>query len=271
MRGRVPAPLVLTIAGSDPSCGAGLQADIRTFERLGVDCASVVTALTVQDGVSVSVVEPIKPALVADQLEAILASRRVAVVKCGMLARAALVRTVADVIERADVRLVVDPVLQAGGGESLGGRGLRRALAERLFPLATVVTANLPEAEAFTRTRVDDLESMERAARQIALLGPRAVVVKGGHLDGPPSDLLWDRGRVRVFPGGRRIPRQLHGTGCAFASALAAGMARGWSLSRSVECAGEHVRTILRDAARSRVGGWLRQPPGPSRPGRVGR
>jgi len=257
---RVAAPLVLTIGGSDPSCGAGVQADIRTLEGFGVDSATVVTALTVQDGVRVSAVEPTKPALVARQLEAVLASRRVTAIKCGMLARAAIVRVVADAIDGADAALVVDPVLRAGGGEALGDRGLQRALAARLFPLAAVVTVNLPEAAAFARMQVDDLSSMERAAREIGACGPRAVVVKGGHLEGAPSDLLWDQGRVRIFPGGRRISRELHGTGCAFASALAAGLAKGWPLSRSVECAGDHVRTILREAARSRAGGWLRQP-----------
>jgi hydroxymethylpyrimidine/phosphomethylpyrimidine kinase len=178
-----------------------------------------------------------------------------------MLARVGIVEVVERAVSAIDVPLVVDPVLHAGGGEALGERRLRRALAERLFPLAAVVTCNLSEAAAFTGRVVDDQAAMERAARAIGAMGARAVVVKGGHLPGVPVDVLWDGRRIRVFRSNRRIDRNMHGTGCAFASAVAAGLARGTSLSRSVADAGRHVRTLLREAARSPAGAWLRQPP----------
>jgi len=253
--------VVVTIAGSDPSCGAGLQADVRTLEQFGVDCASVVTAVTVQDGLRVAFIRPLAPALVGAQLASVLASREVAVVKCGMLARVGTVDVVAQAVAAAGVPLVVDPVLRAAGGEALGDRRLRAALAERLFPLATVVTCNLSEATAFAGEPIENPAAMERAARVIAATGARAVVVKGGHLAGEPLDVLWDGRRIRVYRSGGRIARSMHGTGCAFASAVAAGLARGVSLPRSVEEAGRHVRTLLREARRSPAGAWLRQPP----------
>ena len=258
---RRETPVVLAVGGSDPTCGAGVQSDLRTLEAFGVQPATVVTAITVQDGSRVHCFEAVGVGLVGAQLDRIAQALPVAVVKCGMLARAAIVAAVARRVGRWGVPLVVDPVLAASGGEPLGERRLAHALIERLFPLATVVTANLAEAERLSGMPVRDPAEMAAAARALADLGAAAVVIKGGHLDGDPIDVLWDGRRILRFPGARIQARDLHGSGCAFASALAAGLARRRALARSVAEAGAHVRMLIAGARATATGGWLRSPP----------
>jgi hydroxymethylpyrimidine/phosphomethylpyrimidine kinase len=250
---------VLAIGGSDPTCGAGIQSDVRTLDGFGVQPASVVTAVTAQDGRHVERCEAVAARLVAAQLDRVAAALPIAVVKCGMLATAGIVEVVARRAARWRLPLVLDPVMAASGGEPLLDTRASRAVVARLLPLATVVTANLAEAERLAGLPVRDLRGMTAAARTIARLGPEAVVVKGGHLGGEAVDVLWDGRRIRRFSG-PRIGRDLHGSGCAFASALAAGLALGWPLGRSVEAAGAHVRTLLADAVETKTGGWLRPP-----------
>jgi hydroxymethylpyrimidine/phosphomethylpyrimidine kinase len=249
--------VVLTIAGSDPTGGAGVQADLKTFERLGVTGAAVVTAVTVQTATDVIAVNPLAPATVAAQLEAVLATLTPRVVKCGLLASRANVLVVARALRRLRVPLVLDPVTAASGGAPLGERALLAQLVRRLFPLATVVTVNLGEAEAIVRRPVRDETDMLRAASAIVGLGPGAVVVKGGHLDGPPVDVVATPRRVWRARA-PRLPHGMHGTGCAFASAVAAGLAHGRPLERVVSDARRHVRALIRNAVRTRDGGWLR-------------
>jgi len=252
-------PFVLAVGGSDPTAGAGVEADVRTLESLGVGSAVAITAIAVQDGVRVRSVRALAPKLVAEQMEAAFDAVPVAMVKCGMLARPAIVAAVAQVVGERGVPLVLDPVLRASGGEALGSPALARALAERLVPLARVVTPNLAEASAIVSFPVDDVASMENAARAIVGLGARAAVVKGGHLAGTCVDVLADGRRITRFSA-RRIEGDMHGTGCAFAAALAAGLARGLPLHRSVEMARDHVRTLLRQALRMPRGARLRAP-----------
>jgi hydroxymethylpyrimidine/phosphomethylpyrimidine kinase len=252
-------PFVLAVGGSDPTAGAGVEADVRTLESFGVGSAVAITAIAVQDGVRVRTVRALAPALVAEQMKAAFDAVPIAVVKCGMLARPAIAAAVARVVRARGVPLVLDPVLRASGGEALGSPALMRALVNDLVPLARVITPNLAEASALASRRVDDVASMESAARAILGLGARAVVVKGGHLSGVCVDVLADGRRVSRFSS-PRIDGDMHGTGCAFASALAAGLARGFSLRRSVEMAREHVRQLLKGTIKLARGARLRAP-----------
>ena len=250
---------MLTIAGSDPTGGAGLQADLKTFERFGVVAAAVVTAVTTQTATKVLAVSALPAAAVAAQLDAVFTTVTPKVVKCGLLATAANVSAVARALRRRAPLLVVDPVTVAGGGARLGDAKLLGAIVERLFPLATVVTVNLGEAEAIAGMPVRDEAAMRRAASRILALGPRAVVVKGGHLAGPPVDLLVVGRRARVHRiVGRRIAHGMHGTGCAFASALAAGLAHERSLEQATRAAAKHARDLIAGAVSTQDGGWLR-------------
>jgi hydroxymethylpyrimidine/phosphomethylpyrimidine kinase len=234
-----------------------VQADLKTFESFGVGGAAVVTAITAQTATDVLGVSPVTPGLVAAQLEAVLATVTPRVVKCGMLGTPANVAAVANVLVRSRALLVVDPVIAAGGGAALARRGVLEALVERLFPRAAVVTVNLSEAEAIVGAPVGDESSMARAAAAILALGPRAVVLKGGHLAGAPVDLLLVGRRLLRFRSSR-VAHGMHGTGCAFASAVAAGLALDRSVERAVSDARSHVRALLRGARRTKDGGWVR-------------
>lgn len=257
---RRPVPTVLVVAGSDPTGGAGLQADIKTLEWLGVASAAVASALTVQTATRVRSSQAVPAALLRAQLTAVAASVSPRVVKCGLLGSAANVGVVADFVARRRYAVVLDPVISAsGGGARLADSDVGDALVRRLFPRASVVTVNLSEASWICGSEVADEAAMGDAARTIAALGPRSVVVKGGHLAGAPLDVLYHRGRLWRFPG-VRARMTMHGTGCAFASAVAAGLALGQDLVRAVENAGAHVRALLAASQRTRDGGRLRAP-----------
>jgi hydroxymethylpyrimidine/phosphomethylpyrimidine kinase len=240
-------PRVLTIAGSDSGGGAGIQADLKTFSAFRVFGMSVITAVTAQNSLGVQAVENLSPAFVAQQLDSVLDDFGVDAAKCGMLSTAPIIEAVAEVLrQRPIVNLVVDPVMVAKSGAPLLRPDARRALVEHILPLALVVTPNLPEAGALTGFPVTDRESMEAAARRIGELGPRHVLVKGGHLDGDPHDLLWDGHVFREFRGERIDSPNTHGTGCTLSAAIAAGLALGQSLTDSIARAKAYVtRAIL--------------------------
>jgi hydroxymethylpyrimidine/phosphomethylpyrimidine kinase len=240
-------PRVLTIAGSDSGGGAGIQADLKTFSAFRVFGMSVITAVTAQNSLGVQAVENLPPAFVAEQLDSVLDDFGADAAKCGMLSTAPIIEAVAEVLrQRPIVNLVVDPVMVAKSGAPLLRPDARRALVEHILPLALVVTPNLPEAGALTGFPVTDRESMEAAARRIGELGPRHVLVKGGHLDGDPHDLLWDGHVFREFRGERIDSPNTHGTGCTLSAAIAAGLALGQSLTDSIARAKAYVtRAIL--------------------------
>jgi hydroxymethylpyrimidine kinase/phosphomethylpyrimidine kinase len=241
-------PRAVTVAGSDGSGGAGVQADLQTFAALGVWGCSAVTAITVQDTRGVRAVAALPAKLVADQLAAVIADAEPLAAKTGMLANRGIAEAVARVFREARVeRLVVDPVLRATSGRALLDPAGARVLAERLLPLARVVTPNLAEASALSGIEVTDVCAAEEACRRILRLGPRAVVIKGGHLRGPPVDLLATPRGIRRFVG-RRIGEGAHGTGCVFSAALAAGLARGDALATAVAGAKRFVEARLRGA-----------------------
>ena len=240
-------PRAMTIAGSDSGGGAGIQADLKTFAALGVYGTSVVTAVTAQNTQAVTGVHEIPVDMVAAQIEAVLTDIGADAVKTGMLSSGAIIETVAQELKRFGVdRLVVDPVMVAKSGDRLLRQDAVEALCRSLIPLAAVVTPNIPEAEALTGARIETPEDARRAAERIVAMGAQSVVVKGGHLPGPPVDLLFDGRRFHEFTTARIDTTSTHGTGCTFASAVAASLARGMETVDAVASAKEYVTEAIR-------------------------
>ncbi|MDR5709520.1 MAG: bifunctional hydroxymethylpyrimidine kinase/phosphomethylpyrimidine kinase [Armatimonadota bacterium] len=221
-------PRALTIAGSDSGGGAGIQADLKTFSALGVFGMSAITAITAQNTTGVYAVHEVPPEVVAAQIDAVVTDIGVDAAKTGMLSSAPIIEVVADRIRAHRItRLVVDPVMVAKSGAPLLRPEAREALRMRLLPLALVVTPNLPEAQVLVGREIRDLGEMKEAARRIADLGPRFVLLKGGHLPGHPVDVLYD-GEEFSELGAARIPtKHTHGTGCVLSAAIAAYLSRG--------------------------------------------
>lgn len=250
------------MAGSDPSGGAGLQADVATFGAFGCHGQGVVTALTVQDSRGVHAAAPVDAVHVAAQLEALLADAPPAAAKTGMLPTAAVVEAVASAwLTQAGVPLVVDPVLAASSGARLADADAEAALLEMLVPLAALVTPNAPEAAELTGIDVRDVEGAAAAARALLARGARAVLVKGGHIPGDEvTDVLVTAGRPDAIAFTRlRIthPRRVRGTGCALSAAIAARLARGDALVDAVRAAGDWVHAAIAGASESGPGGLL--------------
>ena len=243
--------VALTIAGSDSSGGAGIQADLKTFAAFGVYGASVVTALTAQNTGGVHAIAAVEASFVAAQIDAVLDDLDVGTAKTGMLLSAAVIDAVADrLATRPLPHLVVDPVLVATTGEALlEPAGIAR-LRERLVPLATLLTPNLREAEALTGRPVTNPADMREAARALLDLGARAVLVKGGHLQGEALDLLDDGRNVRELSAPRIATRDTHGTGCMLSAAIAAGLARGLDLTTAIVAAKRYVTRAIESAPR---------------------
>ncbi len=250
-RERWGVPSALTIAGSDSGGGAGIQADLKTFQALGVYGMSAITALTAQNTVGVRAIVETPPGLVAAQIDAVVDDIGVDGVKTGMLASAAIIDAVADRLRhwRLGAILVVDPVMVAKSGDRLLREDAVRALRERLLPLAAVVTPNLPEAEVLVGRALRDEADIRAAAHEILALGPRAVVLKGGHLPGDATDLFVDRDGREVRLEARRIEtRATHGTGCTFSAAIAARLALGDEVLDAVRAAKAYLTEALRHA-----------------------
>ena len=243
-------PSVLTIAGSDSSGGAGVQADLKTYAALGVYGTSVITALTAQNTLAVTGVLEIAPEFVAAQIDAVVTDIRPDAVKTGMLANTAIVQVVAaKVKEHGLPNVVVDPVMVSKTGARLLAEDAVAALCRELFPLAEVVMPNIPEAETLTGNRIASLADVRSAAERVAAMGPRAVVITGGHADGDiVTDILYDGADFHQFSGPRIETVSTHGTGCTFASAVAAYLALGRPLSEAVRQAREYVEGALRNA-----------------------
>ena len=221
-------PIAMTIAGSDSGGGAGVQADLKTFAAMGVYGASVLTAITAQNTMQVTAVHEVPVDIIAAQIQAVLSDMGANAVKTGMLSSSNIIGAVAEELKAAGVeRLVVDPVMVAKSGDSLLRSDAVDALCGLLLPLATVVTPNIPEAEVLTGTSIESRDDARQAAKAIHHMGPRIVVVKGGHLTGDPTDLFYDGDGFRELHAPRIDTKNTHGTGCTFASAIAAGLAKG--------------------------------------------
>jgi hydroxymethylpyrimidine/phosphomethylpyrimidine kinase len=243
-------PIALSVAGSDPSGGAGIQADLKTFAAFEVYGAAVLTCATAQNTTGVRATGELPVELIAAQLDAVLDDLAVGAVKTGMLGRAEIVAVVAERLARARLPLVVDPVMVATSGDALLADGGVAALRERLLPLARLVTPNLAEASVLCGRPVRSLADMREAARQIADLGPRAVLVKGGHLAGAACDVLLDDGALHELAAERIASGPLHGSGCTLSAAIAAGLARGDALAEAVARAKHYVHDAIRGALR---------------------
>jgi hydroxymethylpyrimidine/phosphomethylpyrimidine kinase len=244
-------PIALTVSGSDPGGGAGLQADLKTFAALGVYGYSVLTQVIAQNSTHVTDVEDASAEIVRRQLETLLEESNPIAMKTGALANVEIVKAVARAIK--DLKLpapVVDPVLVSSSGARLLGSKGKRAMRKKLLPLARIVTPNIPEAEALARMEIDSDAALREAAKVIVKMGPRAVVIKGGHSKDETSanDLLYD-GQNFVELNGPRIQGDgAHGTGCAFSAAIAAYLARGESLEEAVRGAKRYVTAALKNS-----------------------
>lgn len=229
--------VALTIAGSDPSGGAGIQADLRTFAALGVVGVSVITALTVQNSLGVQSVHPVPADMLAAQLDAILSDMRVNAVKIGMLGGAAQVLAVAAALRQyALPNVVLDPVLASTGGVPLLDDEGRAALLMELMPLCDLITPNLAEANILTMMPVDSLKTMQAAGERLVSLGVKAALVKGGHLPDESNDLLVDNEGHRQIYADRRVDTaHTHGTGCFLSSAIAAHLAKHFPVDQAVK------------------------------------
>jgi hydroxymethylpyrimidine/phosphomethylpyrimidine kinase len=240
--------VVLTIAGSDPGGGAGIQADLKTFAALGVYGYSAITQVIAQNSSMVREIRWVSPRMIARQVELLARERRPNEIKVGALGGAAAVRSVVQVIENLRLAApVVDPVIVSSAGVRLLDRGGEAALVKYLIPLAKVITPNVAEAQALTGIRITNDERMRAAAQRLVLMGARAVVIKGGHRGGPESsDLMFD-GQHVVWLRARRIAGPAaHGTGCAFSAAIAAYLARGVELEGAVREAKRYVNAALK-------------------------
>ena len=246
MRGRV-----LIVAGSDSGGGAGIQADIKTVTMLDGYAATAITALTAQNTEGVYGVLPIPPEFIRKQIEVVLDDIGADAIKTGMLHDAAVIETVAAVVQQraSAVPLVVDPVMVAKGGARLIDPDAVEALKRLLIARATVLTPNLPEAETLCGKTIGDIRSMRSAGEELLGLGCRAVLVKGGHLPGNlVSDVLVTAAGVRVWESPRIDTRHTHGTGCTLASGIAAGLAQGLDIEHAIDRARAYVQRAIASA-----------------------
>jgi hydroxymethylpyrimidine/phosphomethylpyrimidine kinase len=227
-------PIALTIAGSDPSGGAGIQADLKTFHQFGVYGEAVIALLTVQNTVRVSRVVVMPPALVLEQLAAVLEDIPPGAAKTGALGSTEMVEAVARAAADFKFPLVVDPVMVSKHGLSLLPNAAVAAVRDLLLPRAFLITPNVPEAEALTGMEVHSLEDMRLAACRLRDMGARAVLIKGGHLEGDATDLLFAGAEWHEFPAPRVATPHTHGTGCTYSAAITACLALGLPLAAAV-------------------------------------
>ncbi len=240
--------IAVTIAGSDSGGGAGIQADLKTFSALGVYGASIITALTAQNTMGVQGIHDVPPDFVTKQIDSVLSDLEVRAVKIGMLSQPAVIEAVAEGLQRySQTQVVLDPVMVAASGDRLLASRAVDALRHVLLPRALLVTPNLPEAAALLdEPQAGDEQAMCRQAERILALGPRAVLVKGGHGTGREStDILMDAQGVRFFSAPRFETRNTHGTGCTLSSAIAAGLAKGLSLTDAVTAGKDFISAAI--------------------------
>ncbi|MBV9267388.1 MAG: bifunctional hydroxymethylpyrimidine kinase/phosphomethylpyrimidine kinase [Acidobacteriaceae bacterium] len=242
--------VALTMAGSDPSGGAGIQADLKTFHQFRVYGEAVITLLTVQNTESVSRVETVPGDFVLEQLDAVLADIPPDAAKTGALGSADIVRKIAARARRFSFPLVVDPVMISKHGAALMSRDASEFVKRELIPCATVLTPNIPEAEFLTGTNIRAPEDMKSAAEQLFQLGCKCVLIKGGHSAGEPIDILRDSHGFVEFPGQRIKGLHTHGTGCAYSAAITAGLALGHNIRQAISVAKAYVQSAIESAPR---------------------
>jgi hydroxymethylpyrimidine/phosphomethylpyrimidine kinase len=240
-------PVALSIAGSDPSGGAGIQADLKTFHSLGVYGEAVITLITVQNTRGVHRVDVLARELVCEQIHAVITDIPPQAAKTGALGNRMVVEGVAEAAESFTFPLVVDPVMISKNGAPLMDADAQRAFTEKLLPRAFLLTPNLPEAAGLSGIRVHDVDSMARAAEKLLSMGAANVLVKGGHLDGEALDLLATPGvALRLFRAARIDTPHTHGTGCTYSAAIVAELAKGASLEDAIHRAKRFITDAIR-------------------------
>jgi len=257
---QIHTPTALTIAGSDSGGGAGIQADLKTFSALGVFGTSVITALTAQNTREVRAIHDVPPAFIADQLNTVLDDIHIDAIKIGMLSRPETISTIAAILRERELNnIVLDPVMVAKSGDKLLADESVTALRSELLPLATLITPNLPEAAVLLGVaEARNIDVMQAQAAQLLALGPRAVLIKGGHLANATSadsaDLLLSVDIAQWLPAKRIATTNTHGTGCTLSSAIAAGLARGLDIQTAVTEAKAYITAAISAADRLKVG-----------------
>lgn len=243
---------VLTIAGSDCSGGAGIQADLKSFSAQGVFGMSVITAITAQNTQGVFAVEDMSPEIIGKQIDAIFDDIEVAAVKIGMVSQISSIEIISEKLKQYKPKnIVLDPVMISKSGYSLLKPQAKSALIKLLLPLSKLLTPNIPEAEAILEEvlnksfKINNLEDMKTAAREIQELGPKYVLIKGGHMSGNALDLLFDGKNFSTFECSRIPTKNTHGTGCTLSSAIAANLALGYSVVESIEKAKEYITIAI--------------------------
>ncbi|MFD1706652.1 bifunctional hydroxymethylpyrimidine kinase/phosphomethylpyrimidine kinase [Siminovitchia sediminis] len=236
----------LTIAGSDSGGGAGIQADLKTFSACGVFGMSAITAVTAQNTVEVRSVQNIDLSVIRDQIAAVFEDIDVDAVKIGMLGNSDIIQTVSDTLKVYQPKyLVIDPVMVSKGGHHLLEKEAVATLSNLLLPMASLVTPNIPEAEVLTGNRIQSESDMYEACRKILSKGPEAVLIKGGHLKGDPTDVFYDGNEFKVFQGRRIETKNVHGTGCTLSSAITAQLAKGASMPEAIQIAKDYITRAI--------------------------
>jgi len=249
---------VLTIAGSDPTGGAGIQADLKTISTLNCYSLSAITAITSQTTNGMKEFVPVDPQALMSQILHLYREFNISAVKLGIIALAENVKNVTKLlIQKKQKNIVLDPIIFTGTGlRILDDKGID-AIKKRLIPESTVVTPNLLEASILANMDINGIDGMEKAAKKIANMGVKAVLVKGGHLAGDPVDVLYNRGKITLLPD-KRIPKDIHGAGCALSSAIASFLAQGKSIDTAVKMAKEFTSSCITAGFRvSRKGKFL--------------
>lgn len=236
---------VLTIAGSDSCAGAGIQADLKTIGALGAYGLCVITSVTAQNTRGVTGIQELEPRFIQNQLEAVFTDIRVDAVKIGMLGSSAAIRVVAEYLAPLNIPIVLDPVMAAKSGHRLLEPSAIDALKDMMLPLATVITPNLPETEELLGGPVRTVEDMEEACCRLLALGTPWVVVKGGHLEGNPVDVVGHDDHIFYLINPRVAGSNNHGTGCTFSSAIAVGIAQGFEYPQAISRARAYVQEAL--------------------------
>lgn len=237
----------LTVAGSDCSGGAGIQADLKTFSANGVFGMSVITSVVAENTSRVISVQNISPEIITDQIDAVFEDIEVNAVKVGMLSDSVRINTVAAALKKYEVKYaVIDPVMIAKGGHALMQENSLSALVNKIIPLAYVLTPNIPEAQTITGIEISTVDDMKKAAEKIYSMGAKNVLVKGGHLSGEAIDLLFDGKDFEFYSRERINTKNTHGTGCTYSSAIAANLAKDIPIKSAVENAKDYVTNAIR-------------------------
>lgn len=237
---------VLTIAGSDSSGGAGIQADLKTFSAHGIFGMSVITAVTAQNTQGVFAVQDIDPEVIVKQIEAIFDDIEVDGVKIGMVSQVPTIEVIVEQVQRYGAKnIVVDPVMVSKSGYHLLNQDAERILIEKLLPLADLVTPNIPEAEVITNRSIRTLKEMEEAALMIHQMGARNVLLKGGHLEDSSTDILYNGEEYTYFSAPRIQTKNTHGTGCTLSSAITSNLALGYDIVQAVKAAKEYITIAI--------------------------